>query len=149
MVAQLTYNADPGVGFFGMKSQNFVEPTQIESRIAETAVLYGNGVEAGSNPDQVVKVSTAANFAGVAIFAHTQESSTQYDAGKSLPIMTKGRVWVQAGGAVSIGAELVPSTGATTLFSTGTATSLIKMVAITAAAGSGDLMEIELLGPQV
>lgn len=149
MVAQLTYDIDPGLGFFGMKSQNFNEPNQVESRIAETAVLYGNGVQIGTNPDQVESVTTAADFVGVAIFAHTQESSTQYDAGKSLPIMTKGRVWVQAGGAVAVGAELVVSTGAVTLFSTGTSTSLIKMVALTAAAAGGDLMEIELLGPQV
>ena len=148
MVAQLTYNADPGVGFAGMKSQNFNEPQQIESRIAETAVLYGLGVEAGTAPDQVVPLATTTAFTGVAVFAHTQESSTQYDAGKSLPIMTKGRIWLTAGGVVAVGAQCVMQTSGKVL-ATATGASDVKLVALTAAAGDLDLIEVEVLGTQL
>ena len=150
MVAQLTYDVDPAIGFKGMLSQNFNQPKQLESRISEGGtILYGNAVEAGTLAEQVVTLAAAADFAGVAIFAHTQESSTGYDAGKSLPIMTKGRVWVLSGGVVTVGAEVVPDTAADTRFVVGTATSDLKAIALTAAAATGDLIEIELLGPQL
>jgi hypothetical protein len=150
MVAQLTYDADPVLGFKGMKSQNFNQPIQMESRIAEDDILYGNGVEDGTAVGQVLTLATAANFAGVAVFAHTQESSTGYDAGKSLPVMTRGRVWVTAGAAVVKDAQVIPDTGASTKFVTGIgATNGIRAICITAAAADGDLLEIELLGPQV
>lgn len=148
MTAQLTYNADPGVGFAGMKSQNFNEPQQIESRIAETAVLYGIGVEAGTAVDEVVPLATTNLFVGISIFAHTQESSTQYDAGKSLPIMTKGRVWLTAGGVVAVGAQLVMGTNGK-VTATATGASAVKLVALTAAAADLDLIEVEVLGTQL
>ena len=148
MVAQLTYDADPVLGFSGMLSQNFNQPKMVESRIAETAILYGAPVEAGTNPDQVVPLATTTDFAGVAIFAHTQESSTQYDAGKSLPMMTSGRVWVIAGGAVAIGAQVTAQLDGK-FDATGTGASNVKCVALTAAAAEDDIIEIELLGTQL
>jgi len=148
MVAQLTYDADPVLGFSGMLSQNFNQPKMVESRIAETAVLYGAPVEAGTLPDQVVPLATTTLFAGVAIFAHTQESSTQYDAGKSLPMMTSGRVWVIAGGAVAIGAQVTAQLDGK-FDATGTGASNVKCVALTAAAAEEDIIEIELLGTQL
>ncbi len=150
MVAQLTYDVDPAIGFKGMLSQNFNQPKQLESRISEGGtILYGNAVEAGTLPEQVITLASAANFAGVAIFAHTQESNTGYDAGKSLPMMTKGRVWVLSGGVVAVGDEVVPNTAADTRFVTGTATSDLKAIALTAVSAGDTLMEVELLGPQL
>lgn len=151
MVAQLTYDVDPVIGFAGMKSQNFSQPTQIESRIAEGAgILYGNAVEAGTAAGQVKDLATVINFEGVVVYAATQESSTGYDAGKSLPMMTRGRIWVTAGAVVAVGAQVIPSLDAATKWATGTQpANVVRAVALTAAAADGDLMEIELIGPTV
>jgi hypothetical protein len=62
-----------------------------------------------------------------------------------IPVMIKGRLWVIAGGTVAVGAEVIPSTGATTTFTAGNGTSsLVRAYARTAGVNTG-LMMVELV----
>ena len=151
MVAQLTYEKDPAVGFKGMISQNFTSPRQIDSGLAEGAILVGNGVEPGTAAGQYITLADAANFAGVAVYFAGIEKEVgatelELDDGKQLAVMSRGRVFAVAGGVIAKGAQIVPVAGADTKFIqlVGAITCKVRAVALTAAAADGDLIEIEL-----
>lgn len=150
---QLTYTADPALGFAGMISQGFNSPKQVDSKLAETAaVQFGTSVEEGTDAaTQVVTLATLANWSGVAIAASNVEVATgaagSYAVAASVPVMTRGRVFVTAGAAVAVGARVEPATGVGGKFSTVAVPTLgLQMVAValSAAAADGDLLEIEL-----
>lgn len=152
-MAQLTYTADPALGFSGMLSAGFISPKQIEGKLVETAaVQFGTSVEAGSDAvTQVVTLATLANWSGVAVAASNVEVATgasgEYKVETVAPIMTRGRVFVIAGAAVAAGDRVEPATGVAGKFSTVAVPTLglqIVAVAKSVAAADGDLLEIEL-----
>ena len=155
MSVQLTYEDNPAAGFKGMLAGNFESPRMMDSALAEGAIKVGNAVEAGAAVGTMKTLAAAANFAGVAVyFAGIEKPHNMGDADeleiadkKQLAVMTRGRVWAVASAAIAKGAEVVPSTDASTKFAAGAGTSKVRAVALTAAAADGDLIEIELVSP--
>lgn len=152
-MSQLTYTANPAVGFSGMIAEGFTSPKQVDSKLAEVAaVQFGTSVEEGSDAaSQVITLATLANWSGIAIAASNVEVATgasgSYAVGVSVPVMTRGRVFVIAGGVVAVGDRVEPATGVGGKFSTVAVPTLglrIVAVAVTAAAADDDLLEIEI-----
>ena len=148
----LTYGEDPAVGFAGMISENFTSPQMMESALAEGELQVGDAVQLGTANQQFAPLAAAADFAGVVVYFAGIEKDPKALPGAVLKIadkqqcavMHRGRVWVIAGGAVTKGAEVVPSTGASTKFTAGNGEGQVRAVAISEAAADGDLLEIEL-----
>jgi hypothetical protein len=153
IIVQLTYAANPALGFAGMIGEGFTSPKQIDSKLAETTALaFGVAVERGTDQaTQSVALATLTNWSGIVVAASNVEVATgatgSYGVEAPLPVMIRGRIFVTAGGAVVVGARVEPSLGAATKFSTVAVPTLgVQLVAtaLTAAAADGDLMLIEL-----
>ncbi len=152
-MAQLTYSANPAVGFSGMIAEGFTSPKQVDSKLVETdPIQFGTSVEAGTDArNQVITLATLANWSGLAIAASNVEVATgetgEYAVEVSVPIMTRGRVFVTAGGAVAVGDRVEPATGVGGKFTTvATPTVGLQIVAVarSVAVADEDLLEIEI-----
>ena len=150
---QLTYDQTPAVGFSGMLAEQFSQ-RQVDSYLAVPGpVASGDAVEYVASTENVrhaTVLSDAANFIGVALFSLHQENpegTFMYKDKTEFPVIARGRVYAVAGGAVTVGAEVVPSTGTGTKFTAGAGTASTKAYARTAAGADGDIFIIELVGP--
>ena len=106
-MSQLDYSIDQAVGFEGQLADLMLK--NVESHVAEGEILIGKVVTQGTalgqvvHPDAAGKITDLKLVKGVAIHSHTQES--KYPAGSgnysyldkaSIPVLTKGKVWVKA-----------------------------------------------------
>ena len=157
MSAQSTYDETPAIAQVGQIAEQFSQ-RQVDSGVAEGAITLGDAVSRGTNAGQYQQLTGAAtNVRGVMI-GSTGADQAVPAAGATLAaadedpvsVMVRGRVWVKAGGAVVIDAEVTPgldasagewSSGANLL-------SDVRAFARTAAGAQGDLLMIELVGPQ-
>jgi len=155
MSVQLTYGITPAVAIPGMLAEPFSQ-RQVDSFIAEDTILAGQAVERGTDPaSQVLQLTAAVAVYGVAISALQDNEvpeggSITYAAKDSTPIITRGRIWVLSGGAVTVGAEVTPGVVANSGKWTAGANLLspVRAFARSAAGGVDELLLIELAGPQ-
>lgn len=154
MSVQTTYDQTPAVAYPGMLAQEFSN-RQIDSYLVEgTTIVGGQAVELGTDKEkQVIQLATAANFYGVALSVYENKEKTnstiEFADKEMAAIMSEGRVWVQASAAVAVGVEVIPGTGANSgKWAAGTGTGLRRAFARSVAAADGDLLLIELSGPQ-
>ena len=156
MSVQTTYGVTPAVAYLGMLAEQFSQ-RQIDSFLTEDVIIAGRAVERGTDPaTQVLQLSSAATAVyGVSVASYENIETPEgalitYAAKSSIAVMERGRIWVHAGAAVAVGAEVTPgldvlssqwSTGANLL-------GLNRAFARSAAAAQGDLLLIELVGPQ-
>ena len=154
MSAQDTYNETPVVGYKGMLAEQF-SSRQIDSYLAESPVANiggGQGVERGTADGQAIQLATVGNWFGVAVTQYgdreNQSGEIVYPAGSAFPVMIQGRIWVESGGAVAVGDQVVPGVGALAdEFTVGISAGFVQAFARTSAAGANELFMIELVGP--
>ena len=159
---QSSYDQNPAVAYQGMIAESFF-PRAIESKYTEgvAGIEMGVPVEAGSSYDQAVVLATPANFIGVSVKAEdmVQDSNGDvfYREGEMLPVMQSGRIWVKAGGAITVaevlaGSEVAPQ--ADGMFDLGVnAGAKIRAYVVKSASpledvAEGDLIMVQLSGPQ-
>lgn len=94
-------------GYPGMKANSTVDT--VDSFASEGGVNPGEAVIRGTDPETQVKaVAAAADIAkiiGIAVHTHKDPNETgkYYEEGYSVPVMTFGDVYVEAGGDVTAG----------------------------------------------
>lgn len=142
MAVQSTYSDNIAIAYNGMVAD--MRLTEIISREVEDATLaIGVAVIQGTADDQV-KIGAAGTFVGVTVKDVTLDPSQSdvYEDGDTAAILTRGALWVTAGGAVTAGAKVYYSaTG--TLSALNTDTEIIGALWETTAA-SGALARISL-----
>lgn len=159
---QSSYPQNPAVAYQGMIAESFF-PRAVESKYTEGVAGIGMGVpvEAGSTYDQAVVLATPANFYGVSVKAEDMVPDSSgdvfYAEGEMLPVMQSGRIWVVAGGAITVaevlaGSEVIPQ--ADGKFDVGAnAGAKIRAYVVKSSSPSedvadGDLIMVQLSGPQ-
>ena len=156
MAVQTSYGITPAVAYPGMLAEEFSQ-RQVDSFLAENAIAAGRAVERGTDPAaQVLQLSSAATAVyGVALAAIQDQEVAEgsvitYAPESSIPVMERGRVWVVAGGAVAVGAEVTPGVDALAgQWSSGANLLAENRAFARSVAGSqGELLLIELTGPQ-
>ncbi len=155
MVAQLTYDQTPAVAYAGMISEQFSQ-RQIDSFLAEDAIIGGYAVERGTDGEnQVLVLTTAVDLYGVAVASYQDKETLPgaqitFDIKDSLPVMYRGRIWVESSGAVAVGDEVTPGTGANAgkWASGSNLLADVRAFARSVAGGADELLLIELSGPQ-
>jgi len=82
---------------------------QVDSYAAQTAIPFGRGVSQGTAANQVNLAAAAGTFIGVALHTHANEQAltggAQYDIGETVSVGVLSRAWVEAVGAVTVGAD--------------------------------------------
>lgn len=75
----------------------------VVSRAAEVAIGFGLGVARGTDPDVQVALPGAGDaIVGVSVF-DTSQPTGGYAIGDAVPVITRGRIWVQVEDAVAPG----------------------------------------------
>lgn len=105
------YELYQGEAFAGMIYD--LSPHTIDTFAVEDANGIGAGVAVirGTDPEKQIKAAAAtgdgANVIGVTLYSHKEQvaSGGYYPKGYAVSVLTKGRVWVAVGGAVTAGAE--------------------------------------------
>ena len=151
MPAQLSYSAKPPAGSPGLLYSQGSGVLEVSSFSAENAIAFGDAVMAGTDGAKQVKklAGDATKFSGVAVYASEAlegDGDKSYVAEDMAAVVQIGKVWVKAGGAVTVNAEVTPSIVGGQKFSAGTAATgaFVRAIARTAAAADGDIMLIEL-----
>lgn len=91
----------------------------VDSYAAQTAIAFGRGVSQGTAANQVNLAAAAGKFLGVALFTHAKEQSlagvAEYAIGDAVSVLTFGKVWGEAVGAVTKEADayVITTVGAT------------------------------------
>lgn len=91
----------------------------VDSYAAQTAIAFGRGVSQGTAANQVNLAAAAGTFLGVALFTHAKEQSlagvAEYAIGDAVSVLTFGKVWGEAVGAVTKEADayVITTVGAT------------------------------------
>ena len=149
MVAQLTYDETPVIGYNGMLAQQF-SLRQVDSGLVETAAIgLGVAVVPGTADGQYVAAAADEAVSGIAIYEGASETAKdgtfEYDVKDSFPVLSKGRYYATANGALAIDAAIAydPATGKVGAVSGGT-TTLAFGKAITSSAADGDLIIVEV-----
>ena len=108
MSAQTTYAATPAVGQPGMIAQEFAL-RQVDSFLAEGAILFGYPVVQGTADNQAKSATAAADkFLGIAVAELNQPQAAgtvvaSYADKTAVPVLKLGRIYVLAGEAVAVG----------------------------------------------
>ena len=146
MSVQTTYPDTPAVGYNGMLAQQF-SLRQVDSGLVETGpTVLGQAVSPGTADGQYINAVADGVVSGVAIYQGASEfPSLQYEDKEAFPVLSKGRYWATANGALAINAAIAydPATfkvGAVV----GTVTTLAFGKAITSSAADGDLIIVEV-----
>jgi hypothetical protein len=119
---QTTYLATHAQAFEGMVANS--EPCVVISRTVEDVEGIGFGKVAvqGDRDDTITDAEASKAFRGITVMDPATISVTvdKYDRYATVPVMTKGVIWVQASVAVSVGQPVyfVPATGVLTNVST-------------------------------
>jgi len=87
---QLRYELDMAGAFAGMKAD--LAPDYRISRAAETAVAFGLGVEAGTDPNKECVPFAGGTFLGMSV--HTHKEDGQYNVGDSVAVVRTGAFYV-------------------------------------------------------
>ena len=110
-MAQLSYSQYQDAGFAGMLYDT--GDNNVMSYAAEAAVGFGKPVTLGTNKESEVNpvttsVGQAALAVGIALASQTVEQTSggvaQYAATETVPVIKRGRVWVETDDAVTAGA---------------------------------------------
>lgn len=110
-MAQLSYSQYQPAGFAGQLYD--IGTNNVISYAAENAILFGRPVTLGTNAEAEVRVVTtsagqAALAIGIAVASHTVGQTSgglaQYANGETVPVIKRGRVWVETNDAVTAGA---------------------------------------------
>lgn len=136
-MVQLSYLRDSAAGLAGVIADT--SDRTVDSFAAEGVVEFGWPVARGTSPGKQVVRSGAANFLGVALFSQTEEAGNYAD-NASVPVLTKGRVWVVSAEAVVPGNPVKISAGGT--FVTAGATAIVGTFLTAADAGGLAVIEI-------
>lgn len=101
---QLSYDSYMAAGIAGTLYD--LSDSQIDGFAADTAMIPGIGVVNGATLGKTIKLPSGAvtGFRGVTMLrAHEQDmgGNLQYDAKESIPVISRGRVWVYVTGAVN------------------------------------------------
>lgn len=78
----------------------------VDSFAAEEGLNPGTPVVRGTNPAEQVKAAgtgTLKDVIGILIHEHKEPETPYYPQGYTVGVMTKGRLWVEVGGAVTAG----------------------------------------------
>lgn len=108
MTVQTSYSATPAIGQPGMIVQEFAL-RQVDSYLAEGAILFGFPCVAGTAAGQVKSATAAADrFLGIAVAELNLEEAyvtnvANYVDKQAISVLKYGRVYVQAGEAVLAG----------------------------------------------
>lgn len=140
-----TYGFELNVAQAGQKYD--LRPDWVMSLAAEEAILPGQPVSRGTDPEKQALVADATSFVGVALFTHTLEQAfpaggASYAIGDSVSVLTKGVVWVESSVAGVVAGENAYVT-ATGEFTTVDVANLLVGKFITGG-GVGDLVALEL-----
>jgi hypothetical protein len=146
MSVQTAYPDTPVVGFNGMLAQQF-SLRQVDSGLVETGpTVLGQAVSPGTLDGQYINAVADGVVSGVAIYQGASEFPTaQYLDKEAFPVLSKGRYWATANGALAVGAVIAydPATfkvGAVV----GATTTLAFGKAITSSAADTDLIIVEV-----
>jgi hypothetical protein len=103
-MSQTAYTVYPAEAYAGQLIPDV--PFTVESRIATANLPFGRGVQRVTSDNQVGLTASAGIPQGVAIITHENPSDQAEDilTGQNVSVLKKGRVWVQAVGAVTQGA---------------------------------------------
>ena len=105
MTVQTTYGETPAVAFAGMLAEDF-SVRQVDSFLADGAVPVGYAVKRGSTATEAAVLTAASDVVvGIALAASYIENASgalTYADNTSLPVISKGRVWVTVGETVAI-----------------------------------------------
>ncbi len=149
MSGQTTYDDTPAIGFQGMLGEPF-SLSQVDSGIVETAAMpLGIAVKPGSATGLFVACVATDAVYGVSVFAHSpQENQTgdfAYDVESQFPVLSKGRYWAIADGAIAIGADVAQVIASEKVSTTvGASSTLAFAKAVSASAADGDLIMVEV-----
>lgn len=147
MSVQTSYSEDMVKGFNGMLAEQF-SMRQVDSGLVETAAIgLGVALAAGSADSQYVAAAADDAVLGISLYEPTREhgaGSYEYAVKEEMPVLKKGRVWMTAGAALAVGAQVGynPATGKVQAVAGGV-TTLAMGVSVTSAAADGDLIVIE------
>lgn len=102
------YAENQAKGFPGMKANTTVDT--VDSFASEGGVNPGEPVVRGTDPEKQVKTAAStegAKVIGIAVHTHKEpnEGGKYYEEGYSVPVMTSGDVYVEAGSDVTAGDE--------------------------------------------
>ena len=148
MSVQTTYSADMVKGFKGMLAEPF-SMRQVDSGLVETAAVgLGVALTTGTADGQYVAAAADDAVLGISLYEPTRELASggtyEYAVKEQMPVLKKGRVWMTAGAALAVGAEVAynPATGKVQAVAGGT-TTLAMGLAVTSSSADGDLIVIE------
>lgn len=156
MSGQLTYPANPAIGFAGMLAQN-TNLKQADSYLAAGIVRPGFGVEFNAILGAVNEITVSTDIIqGIAVYSDNIEQDSagvvQYVDRSQLPVLRSGRIFMTAGEALAVndpvflGVAAVPAEVGKVYNDNGGATraTYTKAIVILAAAADGDLTVIEI-----
>ncbi len=97
MSVQTSYPRNAEIAFAGMKVDLGFD--RVESFLAEGAIGFGLGVQAGTGDDQVLVSGSVGVFRGVAVHKHTEPSAVgandaQYLDERTVSVLRQGLIWM-------------------------------------------------------
>jgi hypothetical protein len=103
-MSQTAYTIYPAEAYAGQLIPDV--PFTVESRVATANIPFGRAVQRVTSDNQVGLTASAGVPQGVAIITHETPNDQAEDilTGQNVSVLKKGRVWVQAVGAVTQGA---------------------------------------------
>lgn len=104
-MSQTAYTIYPAEAYAGQLIPDV--PFTVESRVATANIPFGRGVQRVTSDNQVGLIASAGVPQGVAIITHENPNDQAEDilTGQNVSVLKKGRVWVEAVGAVTQGAS--------------------------------------------
>ena len=104
-MSQTAYTIYPAEAYAGQLIPDV--PFTVESRVATANIPFGRGVQRVTSDNQVGLIASAGVPQGVAIITHENPNDQAEDIliGQNVSVLKKGRVWVEAVGAVTQGAS--------------------------------------------
>jgi hypothetical protein len=103
-MSQTAYNIYPAEAYAGQLIPDV--PFTVESRVATANIPFGRAVQRVTSDNQVGLVAASGVPQGVALITHENPNDQAEDilTGQNVSVLKKGRVWVEAVGAVTQGA---------------------------------------------
>jgi hypothetical protein len=103
-MSQTAYTIYPAEAYAGQLIPDV--PNTVESRVATANIPFGRAVQRVTSDNQVGLVAASGVPQGVALITHEYPNDQAEDilTGQNVSVLKKGRVWVEAVGAVTQGA---------------------------------------------
>lgn len=98
-MSQDAYNIDQPVAFAGLKGDASYD--RVETGLAEGAIGFGLGLEAGTDPEKQVKVPSAPGgvVRGISVHQHVEKTLgtgvAQYEDEDAVGVMRQGLIWMR------------------------------------------------------